>query len=380
MNPSNTTVEDKVSLEDVINILHRAAQLMWLKRKLIARRVGLASIIGIFIAFGSPVEYSARMLLLPNRGGGAGSTGLTGLAGLAGLRLPSTATDQAIAADLYPEIAKSLDFRIAVAEAPLRFSTHYQPASSIEYFSNIRKPAVTEILYSYTLGLPYRLLSEETRTENSDSKRNSLAPRTYAESTEVRQYEPSYLSLVKTVGQRISVTFDKKTSILLISAKMPDPQAAAYLVQVSANKLMQRITEYESQKSEENFRFVNKQYQQARTRYESAHRDLAIFTDRNRILMSATSQIDRDKLQREYDIAFEVYQQLSRDLEQARIKMTQDTPVFTILDKVTVPNTRTEPNRTIIILLSLFLGALAGVAQIGLAHILRRNESNQGEQ
>ena len=85
--------------------------------------------------------------------------------------------------------------------------------------------------------------------------------------------------------------------------------------------------------------------------------------------MSATSQIDRDQLQREYDIAFEVYQQFSRELEQARIKMNYDTPVFTVLDQVTIPNIKTSPNRTKIVLIALLLGSMVGIAQLGLRRI-----------
>lgn len=87
--------------------------------------------------------------------------------------------------------------------------------------------------------------------------------------------------------------------------------------------------------------------------------------------MSATSQIDRDRLQREYDIVFEVYQQFSRELEQARIKMNQDTPVSTVLDQVTVPNEKTSPNRPQILFSALLLGFMLGVAQLGITKPLR---------
>jgi capsule polysaccharide export protein KpsE/RkpR len=192
----------------------------------------------------------------------------------------------------------------------------------------------------------------------------------------VRQYDQSYLSLVGNLGSRLSVSIDKKTAILLISATMPDRYAAADLVRVSADRLMQRIIEYESQKAGQNFRFVNEQYLQAKDRYERAQRDLASFTDRNRVLMSATSQIDRDRFQREYDIAFEVYQQISRELEQARIKMNQDTPVFTVLDQVTVPNIKSRPNRPQIVLFALFLGFLTGVISLGLRHLLAQAKTS----
>lgn len=339
---------------------------------MIGIRMGLAGIIGLIIAFGSPVEYSASMRLLPYRGGGGGGgAGLSGLAGIAGIRLPAGGNEQTITADLYPEVAKSLDFRIAVAETPLRFSTVDRPVSTIEYFRDIRRPSATEVIASYSIGLPGRLLAFFNSDDSVDTSEPKANRTTAAESTAVRQYDQSYLSLVGKLESRLSVSTDKKTPTLVIAAKMPDRLAAAELVRISADRLMQRIVEYESQKAGQTFRFVNEQYLQAKARYERLQRELATFTDRNRALMSATSQIDRDRLQRDYDIAFEVYQQFSRELEQARIKMNQDTPVFTVLDQVTVPNIRTSPNRPKIMFVALLLGMVAGLAQLGIRHILR---------
>lgn len=359
--------DEESSLADMVMKLRFAAPLVWAERRMLAKRIMLAGLVGALIAFGSPAEYSARMRLLPYRVGTGGAAGLSGLAGIAGIRLPTAASDQTITADLYPEVAKSLDFRIAVAETPLRFSVADQKVTLIEYFRDIRQPAVTELIASYSIGLPARIVSSLT----SDEEEMKVGGEENVEEAPVRKFDESYLSLVGTLENRLSVSIDKKTGILLISATMPDPYAAADLVRVAADRLMRRIIEYESQKAGENFRFVNEQHQQAKGRYERAQQDLARFSDRNRALMSATAQVDRDRLQREYDIAFEVYQQFSRELEQARIKMNQETPVFTVLDQVTVPNFKTSPNRPRIVLSALFLGALVGIAQLGIREVRR---------
>jgi len=359
--------EDVISLAEIIAISKRFGRRIWSERGMIARRVGLAGLVGAFIAFGSPEEYSASVRLLPYKGGGgAGAAGLSGLAGLAGIRLPAGAGDVTITADLYPEVVKSLDFRIAVAETPLRFSTLNRRVSTIEYFRKIQKPAITEIVTAYSIGLPRRVLSWFSQSESNAGVRETQS----ADTATIRKYDQEYLTLVGKLGRRLKISTDKKTGIVLVTGKMPDPYAAADLVTVSADRLMGRIIEYESRKAADNFRFANEQHQQARIRYERIQRELAAFSDRNRALMSATSQIERERLQREYDIAFEVYQQFSRELEQTRIKMNQDTPVFTVLDQVIVPNTRASPHRLVIVASSLLLGALLGVCTIGFRALL----------
>ena len=151
---------------------------------------------------------------------------------------------------------------------------------------------------------------------------------------------------------------------------MPDPYAAADLVRVTSNQLMERIIDYESRKAGEQFLYVQRLVGQARERYERSQRELALYNDRNRSLVTATSQIDRDRLQRDYQMAFDVYQEVSRELEQARIKMNQDTPVFTVLEQVAVPTERDSPRRSRITALSLVIGLLIGVGVIAFRHTL----------
>lgn len=357
----------ELGLAELIAELRLFARSVWGERTMILRLMGLAAAIGLFVALGSGEEYSAKTRVLPYRSGAGAVGGLSGLAGLAGIRLPAGAADQTITADLYPEVAKSQDFRIIVAETPLFFSSLGRRASTVEYFRDLRVTPLTELLADYTIGLPGEVSS--LLRSSTPAVRTSEAA---SDSTPViASYDRRYLKLVETLDKRLSIFIDKKTSVITITGRMPDPYAAADLVRVTSERLMDRIIDYESRKAGEQFRFVNEQYQQAKVRYERAQRELATFADRNRTLMSATSQIDRDRLQRDYDLAFEVYQQFSRELEQARIKMNQDTPVFTVLEQVTVPTDRTSPRRAQIMLVALFLGALVGVGRVGMRRVLR---------
>ena len=61
---------------------------------------------------------------------------------------------------------------------------------------------------------------------------------------------------------------------------------------------------------------------------------------------------------------FSVYQQLSGELQLARIKKNQDTPVFTVLEQVTVPNQRSSPNRTRILFMAIVIGLAVGLGRI----------------
>jgi len=327
-------------------------------------------LIGVLIAFGSGEEYSATTRILPYRSALSMSAGnLSGLAGLAGVRLPSGVADQTITAELYPVVARSSDFRISVVETPIRFSSLGRKVTAMEYFQDIRHKPLTELIVGYSVGLP-----GELRKAFSEAEAPLSAKVLSSDSTPTLvSYSKQYLKQLQRLERRLSVSIDKKTSVITITGMMPDPHAAADLVRVTASRLMDRIIEYESRKAAEQFRFVNEQYLQAKGRYERAQREVAVFSDRNRALMSATAQIDRDRLQREYELSFEVFQQFSRELEQARIKMNQDTPVFTTLEQVMVPAERSQPKRTLVLLISLLFGVALGAARIGLRELLAKS-------
>jgi hypothetical protein len=363
--------DDEISIAQLIQIGRDLSRIIWDERLRVGTVIAMAVSIGLVISFGAQTEYTASTKILPYRLGG-GVSGFSSLAGLAGVRLPQGAIDPTIPADLYPEVVKTLDFRAAVAETPIRFSSLPEPVTPMHYFREIAKPSMAETIAKYSIGLPRTMLSAIIQQQDpetlsvADSGRN------------IRRYDNAYLGVIDGLGDRIIATSDKKTGILLVSARMPDSYAAADLVRVASDHLMRRIIKYDSQKASEAFRFLDEEYQKAKDRYENAQRNLAEYSDRNRAQVSATAQINRDRLQREYDIAFEIYGQFSREREQARIKMNQDTPAFTILEQITVPNRKSSPRRWSILLISSFLGTLTALTILFIRRYLIQLEKTEG--
>lgn len=354
MTPAVTPPSGDVSISDLIEKTRAFGRVVWAERRHLWRALAVTVSIGLLIAFTSPKEYSASTKLLPYRTG-ANMSGLSGLAGLAGIRLPAGGADQTITADLYPVIAKTLDFRISVAETPIRFAPTGPPVTMVKYFQDHRP--VLDAMVGYLTNL-------KSSVGSASTARGSTASINGANGVPLRVFDRDYLKIVQDLDKRLLVNIDKKTSVISITGIMPSPYAAADLVQTASERLMQRIIDYEAKKAGEQLRFIEEQYNQARARYQLAQQNLAIFADRNRSLVSPLAQIERDRLQSEFNVAFEVYQQLSGELQLARIKKNQDTPVFTVLEQVTVPDKKSSPRRSRILLIAIFVGLAAGVARI----------------
>ena len=71
-----------------------------------------------------------------------------------------------------------------------------------------------------------------------------------------------------------------------------------------------------------------------------------------------------ERLQGEYSIALNVYNELAKQLEQAKIKVKEETPVFSVLEPAVVPNEKAKPKKAMIIAIWLFLGGIVGVGVV----------------
>lgn len=364
--PADDGNDDEITLTELIEKARALALLAWRERIYIWRSLAVTVPLGLLVAFGSTPEYTASTKILPYRSTGGSAAGLSGLAGLAGIRLPAGASDPTITADLYPDVANTVDFRISVAETPIRFTSVEQPITTVRYFQYESKGSVLGFVKKYTIGLPGQVLSLFRSAPKAPVISDSGGR------AQLAYYDREYLKIIEGLAQRLTVSINRKTAIITIVGEMPDAYAAADLVKVASERLMERIIDYESRKAGEQRRFVEEEQRRARDRFEQAQRQLATFTDRNRGTLSATAQIEAQRLQNEYNLAFELYRQFSTEREQARIKQNQDTPVFTVLEQVVVPNTRTSPRRSMDLLAAIFLGVCSGVCIVWWRHFQLR--------
>jgi hypothetical protein len=283
-------------------------------------------------------EYRATMKVIPYRSA-APASGLSSLAGLAGFRLPNGVMDQTISEDMYPTVIRSLDFQRKLAEMPLVFQGESELISALDYFQRptnqsliVRFTSALSNVPSYTLellrGSPPVY---ESKVGGGNVKLESL--------------DREYVAAVKAIGGRVSLATDKKTFVLDVSATMPDPYAAADIVRSAVSLLAAEIIRYETSKARDQLDYLLRELESARGRLALADRRLADFADRNRAVSSEVALVERRRLQDEYDLAFEVFRQFSREVEQAKIKVNQDLPVFATLENVTVPSVRAKPHR-----------------------------------
>ena len=74
--------------------------------------------------------------------------------------------------------------------------------------------------------------------------------------------------------------------------------------------------------------------------FDSLQNELALFKDSNLNIIDSRFQNSLQKLESEFNIVSSVYQELSKQVEQSKLQVSKDTPIFSVIKPATVPNVR----------------------------------------
>ena len=121
------------------------------------------------------------------------------------------------------------------------------------------------------------------------------------------------------------------------------------------NLLQKKIIEFKNKSSKEMLDFAMKQYTNNKESYEKLQDERAIFVDKNINISSSLFKNKLSRLESELNISKSIVQQLASQVEQAKLQVNKDTPVFTTIQPVVVPSNSSsiKMNRSILIFGSL---------------------------
>lgn len=347
MSPENIKPATPIA-DDEIDLI-ALAKTFWSGRRTVLISILICGILGFFIAIFSSKEFVATTIMVPS-GSEAGSKldGLGGLAAMAGISLGS-ATGNELSPTVYPQIVSSLPFQLELMKTPLNFQEFSKPVTFFDYYTEMQKP---NLFLKYTIGLPIVII-ELIRGEEPEKI------------VILKEKEPIELSIRQRdvrliLSKLISLDVNPKEGLLTLGAKMPEARAAAQLGQRAQEVLQQYIVEFKIKKAKANLDFIQQRYDETAQKYEVAQQRLAAFSDRNKNVSLATAKTEEERLRSQYNLIYGIYSELAKQLEQAKIQVKQDTPVFTIIEPISVPTNQTKPNRPMILFIWLLVGWVIG--------------------
>jgi uncharacterized protein involved in exopolysaccharide biosynthesis len=143
--------------------------------------------------------------------------------------------------------------------------------------------------------------------------------------------------------------------VITIVVNDQDPLICATLADSVKNRLQNFITDYRTSKARVDLEYYKKMYVEAKVKYEKAREKYASFSDSHRDVTSQSGRTKEANLLNEMQIQQTVYQQVVAQLQQAEMRVQQETPVFTTLQSATVPIRKDGPKRAQICIIFVFL-------------------------
>jgi LPS O-antigen subunit length determinant protein (WzzB/FepE family) len=333
-------MSDNTDEIDLIELLKK----IYLEKKFILKISILASLFGVIYALFQPNEYTSSTTFIPQLSSGVktGGSSLSGLASLAGINIGSMESSSEFPPTLYPQVVNGVPFRVELLSNEITLNNelvavkdYLEKKSSFNILGPIKK---------YTIGLPSLILSSF-----KDQKEYTNESKIYSITEEDK-------GLFQILENNLSLSINEKEGFITISFTDNNKNVAAQITQISQNLLQEKIIEFKNKSSKEMLDFAIKQYSDKKESYEKLQDERAVFVDKNINISSSLFQNKLSRLESEVNISESIVQQLASQVEQAKLQVNKDTPVFTTIKPVTIPFERSAPKRSLIVIIFAFMG------------------------
>jgi uncharacterized protein involved in exopolysaccharide biosynthesis len=337
--------------EDIITIDFKALfKILWKEKLWILLITSIFTLGGICYAFTAREEFVSEGKLLPEISGGSGNSlgGLANLIGVGGFELGMKGNTEAIRPDLYPDILKSTPFFLRLFNQ--NFFTKNGENQNFEKFYNLKveggeKPESDDLILIKVK--PEGVITLNKLTENR----------------------------ILDLQERINANIDKKSGVISVSVKMPDPVVAASITKFAIDYMTEYVTEYRTEKIRKEVDFLGEKVASSKGKLYNIQERKALYSDQFSAptIRLQSADVQRERIESEHKISSSFYNELLKKYEEAKIKLQQETPVFKIYNPPLVPNYKSEPRRLVIIVIFTILGFLIGA---GISIFIKGNYLN----
>jgi len=308
--------------------------------------------LGLIAALTMQRKYTVTTVMVPQTSSKGGSS-LSSLPSLAGVDLSSTSSAE-ISPLIYPKIVSSIPFRLELLYTPLHFNKVDTPVDMMTYSQEYAKPTLMGAVKKYTIGLP-SLLMKAIRGKKEDT----VPPDSTSEGPKPLVITNEEGEMLEKIGESVSLMVDKKEGFLTLTVIGIEPIQTAELAMKALQLLQDEVTRLQTEKAQSELDYIQARYDEAKAEAEQYQERLAVITDRSQSMTTTRDRIERDRIQSKYTIANSIYTEMAKQLEQSKMQVKKDTPVFTIIQPVKVP-IQSSNSRSKTLILWTFVGAVIG--------------------
>ena len=311
------------------------AKTIWNGKKLIAILSSFFVLIGVLIALLSPVIFTSSTTFIPSSQEGTSGSNLSGVASLVGINLGAMSSGNEIPSAMYPQISESVEFKRLMLD---EFIDEKKQITMKNYLSD------------------YYNIDDNSKFNNSNE-------------SFVSEFENKLFNLLE--NKIFAISVNQKDRFVTISANMPESEYAAYAAINARNILQKIIINNKIKGAKQNLEFSEEQLKSKRIEFDEIQNKLGYFNDSNLNIVTSSIINERNKLEAEFQIINAVIVELSKQVEQNKLQVSKDTPVFSIIKEATMPVLKSSPKRTQMVLIFGALGFILSIVCVLLkGHLL----------
>ncbi|MEX2602203.1 MAG: Wzz/FepE/Etk N-terminal domain-containing protein [Balneolaceae bacterium] len=341
---------------------------LWDHRSVILKFLIAFLLLGIVTYISAERIYYSETILMPESSG-------TSTAGqlfqqfqpLLGIQ-QDTGDPDGLSVNLYPRIVESLPFQVELIQKSVYFESLEREATLFEYLTGLRERTFLQktgsILWNSTLGLPATLSSLFSSGAEGEEQAVEIDFESFRDLEQPQNVDYRIRQASETMSNWITVRIEPQTGFIVIGVAMPDSRASSETVNIVREQLKQYVTRYRTEKAIEDRDFIQQQYEIARERYLESQEALVTYQDANQNPATARAGALEQRLTADFTRFSGIYNTFATRLEEARIRVQEETPVFSIYEPVTVPSNPSLPNWKRVFAGAIFLGLFFGVVWI----------------
>ncbi len=289
------------------------------------------ALIGVAVAMLSPIKFSSETIFI-TQNQESNSSSLSGVASLVGINLGTSNFGGEIPSSMYPQVTQSPKFKRLLLN------------SNIDFDNKIN---LKQYLIDY-----YKLNTENDKI-NSDLY--------------VSELENACFEIINEI---ISVNVNQKDGFITLSSTLPVAEYSAILTKKAKEILQEIIINNRIESANQNLIFSQQQLEEKKLIFDEIQAKLAYFSDSNLNSVNSFVINERDKLEAEFQIINAVVTELSKQVEQVKLQVSKDTPVFSTIKEAVIPIKRTSPKRTQLVIIFGFIGLVISTGFILIKDLL----------
>lgn len=331
---------------DILGIIKKVLK----EGRLLLSFILIFAVIGVIVALNKQKIYTTTVILAPEiSGGGSLPESLSSIASMVGVNLGNSGGGvDAIYPQIYPDVLTSSDFIINLFDVQVK-----QENDSLykTYYDHIINDAKIPF-WAYPSIWISELLKDKDAEQGNNTRINNF---------KLTKKQNDILNFVRS---NISCIVDKNTNVISISVNDFDPVVSATMADTIQKQLQQYITMYRTKKARNDVEYAQKLYDEARQQYVKARQAYGSYADANEDLLLESYKTKRDDLENEMQLRYNIYNQIAQQLQLAKAKVQEQTPVFSIIQGATVPLKASSMPRSFLVIIYMFVGVLADAAWV----------------